>query len=87
MNDQANNISDKIHMYQYQLESISTSKRASIEPNAQAIHHRTMLHAIDQKMIDVIKLSRENRIFASSSLCIMAISRGIHRATIIMIQK
>ena len=85
-NDQASNISDNTQIYQYRSEAILTSNSASIDQKAQAIPHRTMLHAIDQNMMDTIKLSRENRIFISS-LCNIAMSSGISRAAIIMIQK
>jgi hypothetical protein len=65
----------------YKSESILTSKRASIEANAQEIHHRTMFHAIHQKIIDMNRLVRENRIFDSDSLCDKAMIKGIHSNT------
>ena len=86
-NDQASKTSDKTHIYQYRSETILTSNRASIDQNAQAIHHRTMLHAIHQNMIDVTKLSRENQIFDSSFLCNIAINNGIRSTAKIMTQK
>ena len=74
-------------MYQYQSESMSTSNKASIDPNAHAIHHRTTLHAIHQNIIEMIKLSRENRIFDCSCWCNNAVSRGIDRAARTKTQK
>ena len=67
-----------IHISAYKSESMSTSKRASIEANAPEIHHRTILHAIHQKMIAMNKLVHENRIFDSDFLCNKAMIRGIH---------
>ena len=65
MNDQAKNISDINHISVYKSELILTSKRASIDAKAPEIHHRTILHAIHQNIIDKNKLVRENRIFGS----------------------
>jgi hypothetical protein len=61
----------------YKSESILTSKSASIEAKAPEIHHRTMLHAIHQKMMAMNKLVHENRIFCSCFLCNNAIISGI----------
>lgn len=58
-----------------------------MDQNAQAIHHRTMLQAIPQKIIDTIKLFQENQILGSSFWCNNARSNGIDRAAIIKIQK
>jgi hypothetical protein len=63
------------------------SNRASIDQNAQAIHHRTTLQAIPQKIIDTIKLFQENQILGSSFWCNIARSNGIDKAAIIRIQK
>jgi len=77
INDQANKISDNTQIYKYRLECILTSKSASIDQNAQAIHPRTTLHAIHQKIIEIIKLFQENQILGSSFLWSSAISNGI----------
>ena len=66
-----------IQISPYKSESILTSKSASIEAKAPEIHHRTMLHAIHQKTMDMNKLVHENRIFCSCVLCNMAMIRGI----------
>jgi hypothetical protein len=86
-NDQASNISDKTQTYQYRSETILTLNRASIDQNAQAIHHRTTLQAIHQKIKDTIKLFHENHIFDSSFLCNRAINKGIKSTAKIIIQK
>lgn len=85
--DHASKISDNTQIYVYQSLSISMSKRASIDQNAQAIHHRTTLQAIPQKIIDRIKLFQENQILGSSFWCNIARSNGIAKAAIIRIQK
>jgi len=77
MNDHANKTMEIIQISPYNSESILTSKSASIEPKAPAIHHRTILHAIHQKMMDINKLVHENRIFCSCFLCNKAIIKGI----------
>ena len=64
--DHASKISDNTQIYEYQSLSISISNKASIDQNAQAIHHRTTLQAIPQKIIDTIKLFQENQILVSS---------------------
>ncbi len=66
-----------VQISRYNSESILTSKSASIDAKAPAIHHRTMLHAIHQKTMDMNKLVRENRIFCSCFLCNRAMIRGI----------
>ena len=66
-----------IQMSPYKSESILTSKSASIDAKAPAIHHRTMLHAIHQKTMATNKLVHENRIFCSCFLCNSAMIRGI----------
>ena len=66
-----------IQISPYNSESILTSKSASIDAKAPAIHHRTMLHAIHQKTMDINKLVHENRIFCSCFLCNSAMIRGI----------
>ena len=76
-----------IQISKYNSESILTSKSASIEPKAPAIHHRTILHAIHQKMMDINKLVRENRIFSSCFLCNKAIIKGIQSRARGIIQK
>jgi hypothetical protein len=65
INEPANKISEIIHISAYKSESMSTSKSASIDPKAPETHHRIMLHAIHPKIMDTIKLVRENRIFDS----------------------
>jgi PP-loop superfamily ATP-utilizing enzyme len=77
MKDSARRISDINHMSAYKSQSMSTSKSASIDHKAHAIHHRTMLHAIHQKTIDTNKLVQENRIFDSCFLCNRAVINGI----------
>ena len=64
-----------------------TSNRASIDQNAQAIHHRTTFQAIHQKIKDIIKLFHENQIFGSSFLCNSAINNGIRSTAKIITQK
>lgn len=86
-NDQASKIFDKTQIYEYRSEAMLTSKRASIDQNAQAIHHRTTLQAIHQKIRDIIKLFHENQIFGSSFLCNNAINDGINNAANIITQK
>lgn len=86
-NDQASKISDKTQIYEYRSETILTLNNASIDQNAQAIHHRTTLQAIHQKIRDTIKLFHENQIFGSSFLCNMAINKGINITVKIMTQK
>ena len=86
-NDHANKISDNTQIYAYQSLSISTSKRASIDHKAQAIHHRTILQAIPQNIKDTIKPFQENRIFYFSFWCNSARSNGIDRVARIKIQK
>lgn len=66
-----------IQISPYNSESILTSKSASIDAKAPAIHHRTMLHAIHQKTMDMNKLVHENRIFCSCFLCNRAMIKGI----------
>ena len=66
-----------IQISPYNSESILTSKSASIEAKAPEIHHRTMLHAIHQKTMDINKLVHENRIFCSCFLCNRAMISGI----------
>ena len=66
-----------IQISPYNSESILTSKSASIDAKAPEIHHRTMLHAIHQKTMDINKLVHENRIFCSCFLCNSAIISGI----------
>lgn len=66
-----------VQISRYNSESILTSKSASIDAKAPAIHHRTMLHAIHQKTMDMNKLVRENRIFCSCFLCNRAMISGI----------
>ena len=66
-----------IQISPYNSELILTSKTASIDAKAPEIHHRTMLHAIHQKTMDINKLVHENRIFCSCFLCNMAMIRGI----------
>lgn len=68
MKDPAKRISEIIQISSYKSQSISISKRASIDHSAHAIHHRIILHAIHQKTIDINKLVRENRIFDSCFL-------------------
>ena len=85
--DHASKISDNTQIYEYQSLSISISNKASIDQNAQAIHHRTTLQAIPQKIIDTIKLFQENQILGSSFWCNKARSKGIDKAAIIRIQK
>ena len=58
----------------YKSESIFISNSASIDAKAPAIHHQTILHAINPKTSDINKLVRENRIFDSSFLCNRAMS-------------
>ena len=67
-----------VQISRYNSESILTSKSASIDAKAPEIHHRTMLHAIHQKTMDINKLVHENRIFCSSFLCNIAIINKIH---------
>lgn len=69
------------HISVYKSESMLTSKSVSIDANAQEIHHRIMLHAINQKTIDINKLVHENRIFCSSFLWKNAMISGIHKKT------
>ena len=71
----------------YKSESILTSKSASIDAKAPEIHHRTMLHAIHQKTMDMNRLVRENRIFCSCFLCNKAMIRGIQSNVIGIIRK
>ena len=66
-----------IQISPYNSESILTSKSASIDAKAPEIHHRTMLHAIHQKMMAMNKLVHENRIFCSWFLCNRAMISGI----------
>ena len=70
------------HISAYKSQSISTSKRASIDAKAPEIHHRIMLHAIHPKMIAINKLVHENRIFDSDFFCNIAIIKGIHSRAI-----
>ena len=86
-NDQASKTSDKIQIYEYRSEAMLTSNRASIDQNAQAIHHRTTLQAIHQKIRDTIKLFHENQIFGSSFLCNRAINNGINNTANSITQK
>ena len=86
-NDQASNISDKTQTYEYRSETILTLNKASIDQNAQAIHHRTTLQAIHQKIRDIIKLFHENQILGSSFLCKIAINNGIRITARILTQK
>ena len=76
-----------VQISKYKSESILTSKRASIDAKAPEIHHRTILHAIHQKMIAMNKLVRENRIFCSCFLCNSAMIRGIQSNAIGRIRK
>ena len=66
-----------IQISPYNSESILTSKSASIDAKAPEIHHRTMLHAIHQKTMDMNRLVSENRIFCLFFLCNMAMISGI----------
>lgn len=77
MNDHAKRTMEIIQISPYNSESILTSKSASIDANAPEIHHRTMLHAIHQKMMAMNKLVHENRIFDSCFLCNNAMISGI----------
>ena len=77
MKDHAKRISDINQMSQYILKSMQTPKRLLIVAKAHEIHHRIMLHTIHQRIIDIIKLVRENRIFDSFFLCSSAIISGI----------
>lgn len=61
----------------YKSESIFISNSASIDAKAPEIHHRTILHAMNPKTIDINKLVRENRIFDSSFLWNRAINNKI----------
>jgi len=79
MKDPAKRISEMIHISSYKSQSMLTSKSASIDANAQAIHHRIMLHAIHQKTMDINKLVQENRIFDSCFLWKRAMIKGIHK--------
>ena len=76
-----------IQISPYNSESILTSKSASIDAKALAIHHRTMLHAIHQKTMDMSKLVHENRIFCSCFLCNKAIIKEIQSRARGIIQK
>jgi hypothetical protein len=58
---------------------ISTSNNASIDPKAEAIHHRTTNQAIHQKIIEKIRLVQENRIFGCCFFCNHAKISGIHK--------
>ncbi|MBQ5944891.1 hypothetical protein IJL65_00315 [bacterium] len=78
-NDHASKISDKTQIYPYRSDLMFTSNSASIDQKAQAIHHRTMLHAIHQNTRDVSKLVQENQILFSSFWCKIAINRGIDK--------
>ena len=87
MNDHANKTMEIIQISKYNSESILTSKSASIDAKAPAIHHRTMLHAIHQKTMAMNKLVRENRIFCSCFLCNREMIRGIQSNVRGIIQK
>ena len=87
MNDHANKTMEIIQISKYNSESILTSKSASIDAKAPAIHHRTMLHAIHQKTMAMNKLVRENRIFCSCFLCNNAMISGIQSNVIGIIRK
>ena len=68
------------HISAYKSQSISTSKRASIDAKAPEVHHRIMLHAIHPKMIDMNKLVHENRILDPCFLWKIAMIIGIQRS-------
>ncbi len=76
-----------VQISRYKSESILTSKSASIDAKAPEIHHRTMLHAIHQKTMDMNRLVRENRIFCSCFLCNRAMISGIQSKARGMIRK
>ena len=55
-----------------------TSKSALIDASAQEIHHHSMLQAIIQNIIDIIKLEKQYQVFCSFFLFNKAMIKTIH---------